>query len=261
MKTKRLASLDGGVLAGVAGAGADLGGLLAAVVALELRADLLDGGGAGAGDGGGVAVVGVDTGEELSAIGLDVLDGDSALAHLLAVAARAVELAEGVDSEAVNGDRANTVVLDDLVISTLGTTADDLGAAVALEGKSVLADVDPPDVLDGAAALAVDTLDLVGANDGVLQGGAVLKDENGIAVTTLGLTSALDTTAVGLQTTVEGAGDGLGRAVLDGALGGGDGEARTANKLLRGSVEVGRGGEGGSRQEGKEDKLGEHFEL
>jgi hypothetical protein len=32
---------------------------------------------------------------------------------------------------------------------------------VLLEGKSVLADSSPPDVLDGAAALAVNTLNLV----------------------------------------------------------------------------------------------------
>ena len=32
---------------------------------------------------------------------------------------------------------------------------------VLLEGKSILADSNPPDVLNGAAALAVDSLDLV----------------------------------------------------------------------------------------------------
>ena len=65
------------------------------------------------------------------------------------------------DSEAVNGDGTLAVVLDDLVFSTLGTSALDHGVTVTLEGESVLADVGPPDVLDGAGTLAVNTLDLV----------------------------------------------------------------------------------------------------
>jgi len=52
-------------------------------------------------------------------------------------------------------------VLDDLVGGSLSTSALDEGVSVTLEGESVLADVDPPDVLDGAGTLAVDTLDLV----------------------------------------------------------------------------------------------------
>lgn len=106
----------------------------------------------------------------------------------------------------------------------------------------------------------MDTLDLVGTNDGVLEGSAVLKDEDGILVTTLGLTSALDTTAVGLQATIESAGDGLSGAILDSALGGRDREVRTANKIVAESV-IGGSSQGGSRQEREEDKLGEHFVL
>lgn len=79
---------DAGVLASVAGAVAQLLGLGAVVVALELNADLLGAGGASVGDGGNVAVVGVDAGEDLSAGSLDVLDGDGALGTVaLAVAA------------------------------------------------------------------------------------------------------------------------------------------------------------------------------
>jgi hypothetical protein len=52
-------------------------------------------------------------------------------------------------------------VLNDLVGGRLSTATLDEGVTVTLQGKSVLADVDPPDVLDGARALAVDTLDLV----------------------------------------------------------------------------------------------------
>lgn len=43
----------------------------------------------------------------------------------------------------------------------MSTSTNDIGSAVTLNGESVLADVDPPDVLDGAGALAVNTLSLV----------------------------------------------------------------------------------------------------
>jgi hypothetical protein len=52
-------------------------------------------------------------------------------------------------------------VLDDLVRSVLGASAFDEGIAIALEAKSILADIDPPNVLNGARALAMNTLNLV----------------------------------------------------------------------------------------------------
>lgn len=108
----------------------------------------------------------------------------------------------------------------------------------------------------------MDTLDLVLADDGVLQGGAVLEDEDGVGVAALRLASAGDATAVGLQATVEGAGDGLGRLVGDAALGRGDGQGRA---LLEVEEVVGRlggraGGDGGHEGEhgGNDGEL--HFE-
>jgi hypothetical protein len=105
--------------------------------------------------------------------------------------------------------------------------------------------------LEGAGALAVDTLDLVGTDDDVLEGGTVLELEDGVLVTALSLASALDTTAVSLETTVEGALDNLGGLVGDGALGGGDVEAEAALNDLgsRGS----RGANGESAEEGGSD--------
>lgn len=101
-------------------------------------------------------------------------------------------------------------MLNDLVRSRLGTSTNDLGVAVSLDGKSVLADIDPPakfvsflvlqdamnfwylpNVLDGARALAMNALDLVLANDGVLEGAAGLDSEHGVLITTLVLASAL----------------------------------------------------------------------
>lgn len=52
-------------------------------------------------------------------------------------AARAIQLAEIDNGEAVDGHIADTVVLEDLVVGALGTAADDLGVTVTLEGKSV----------------------------------------------------------------------------------------------------------------------------
>lgn len=245
-----------------AGAGAKLLGLLARDGTLELDADFLDRGSAGAGDGGDVALVGVDAGQDLSVVGLDVLDDNVAGAHLLAVTARSVELAEVDNGEAVDGDRAETVVLDDLVRSTSGTTAADDSVTVTLEGESILADLLPPDVLDGARALAVNTLDLVSANDGVLEGSTVLEDEDSVGVATLLLASALDATAVGLHATVKDTGDVLDTLVGDGSLGGGDGERSALLKGAHGvggDIALGSGDSGGGEKAGEDD--GElHFE-
>lgn len=162
-------------------------------------------------------------------------------------------------TEAVDGDGALAVVLHNLVGSGLGTSALDHGVAVSLDGESVLTDIDPPDVLDGAGSLAVDTLNLVLADDGVLQGTAGLDGEDGIRVTALILTSALDTTAVGLHATVKGARDDVRRLVGDGALGGWDGESGTLVQVeacrsggSRASGDGGHeGGDGGSDGDGE----------
>lgn len=159
-------------------------------------------------------------------------------------------------TEAVNGDGSLSIVLDDLVISRLGTSALDQGVTVTLEGKSILANINPPDVLDGAGScvksvhlqyemlagvmltLAVNTLDLVLANDGVLEGASVLDEEDSVLVTTFNLTSALGTTAVGLHATIEGSADLLGLLVGNRALGGGDRERGTLGER----EELARGG-------------------
>lgn len=84
-----LARLEGGDLAVSTGTGGLLWGFLAAVVTGVLDADLLDRGCAvGGANGGDVAVVGVDAGEDLAGASLDVLHGDGARgAVALAVAA------------------------------------------------------------------------------------------------------------------------------------------------------------------------------
>jgi hypothetical protein len=61
-----------------------------------------------------------------------------------------------------------------------------------LEGQGILADVFPPDILNGARALAVNSLDLVLSDDDVLQGSTVLEDEDGVLVASFSLTGARD---------------------------------------------------------------------
>ena len=78
------------------------------------------------------------------------------------------------------------------------------------------------------------------ADNGVLEGTAVLDDEDGVRVATLSLASAADTTAVGLHATIEGARDGLSLLVGDRALGAGD---RDGGALLHGEG-ISRGGDG-----------------
>jgi hypothetical protein len=79
----------------------------------------------------------------------------------------------------------NRQALTHLVRSTLGSSSDDGSITVSLQAQGVLADLGPPDVLDGTGSLAVDTLDLVGTDDGVLQAGSALEDEDGVRVTAL----------------------------------------------------------------------------
>lgn len=127
-----------GELAGVGGTSGGRFGLVAGCGALKLLANLLDIGGAGcAVNGGSVAKVGVDTDKELSAGGLHILDNDVTLGALLAVSARAVELAKVGDLEAVDGDGTRTVVLDDLVFGTSGTSTSDGGIAILLQSESI----------------------------------------------------------------------------------------------------------------------------
>lgn len=133
------------------GPGAQLLGLLAARVALVQVARLVVVL-ARVGDGARVAVVGVDTAQDAAVLGDDVLDDDVARpAVVLAVAAGARQLAVVAGEEAVDDDGAAPVELEDLVRGVEGAAAVDVrGAARLLEGRGVLADVGPPDVVQGA---------------------------------------------------------------------------------------------------------------
>jgi len=117
------------------------------------------------------------TSKSLALRSSDVRESDVALVHGLAVTAAAVELAEVVNSEAGDLERAGAVVLQDLVLGAESAAAGDgggLAGLLLLNGESVLADSGPPDVGQLAGAHAVDTLNLVGTDDDVGERGAGL---------------------------------------------------------------------------------------
>ena len=77
-----------------------------------------------------------------------------------------------------------------------------------LECRGILADIDPPYVLDGASAAAVDSLGLGGADDGVLDVCAVFEDEHRVGFGCLGLSLAnAGVTLVLEKLSIEHAGD------------------------------------------------------
>lgn len=98
----------------------------------------------------------------------------------------------------------------------------------------------------------MDTFDLVGADDDVLEGATVGDLEDGVLAAALGLTGALLATAVGLHAAIKGSGDDLGRRVGDGALGGGDVEAEGTLDELRSRGSRGADGEGTQKGGGNE---------
>src|SRR3954447_9537122 len=164
----------------------------------------------------GVAVVGVDAGQRAALVGRGHVADDHGALRLprLAVAARAVQLAEVLDLEAVDDHRAagGAVVLEHLVGGVQRATAEDRhgrAARLRLERRGVLADVLPPDVLQRAGRLAVHAVGGRAAEDDVLQRAAVRQVEQ--RVLALGLTAAAQVAGavVALHAAVEGAADHL----------------------------------------------------
>lgn len=188
------------------------------------------------------------------------------LVHGLAVAARAVQLAKVLDGEVGDLEGATAVVLQDLVLGAVGTAALDVGGVagvLVLDGEGVLADGAPPDVLEGAAALAVDTLDLVGADDDVAQRAALLDLEDGVRVAALGLAGAVDAAVVDEHASVEGlaGGDGLDVGQGGGAGRGGDVEALLDVAGLGGRGDLRLGGGDGADGQGSDENGVLHFDC
>ena len=71
-------------------------------------------------------------------------------------------------------------------------------------GLLTLADLLPPDIFNSAGTKAVNTLDLVSSNDGILESTSLLDDEDGIILSALDLAGAFNTAAVGLHASIKG---------------------------------------------------------
>lgn len=123
--------------------------------------------------------------------------------------------------------------------------------------EHTLADLLPPDVLNGARTLAVHTLNLVSTNDGVAENTTVSDDEDGVLVTTLLLTGTLDTTAEGLHATIIGTLDVVRFLKGLATLGGGNGECGALVQLVELLVRRGivRTGQSRGEEEGNEEKF------
>lgn len=94
--------------------------------------------------------------------------------------------------EVLDSNGTSTIVLKNLVFGVASTTTIDIRSATAsiLEGSSILANIGPPDIVQGASTLAVDTFTVVGTNDTVAKGCAGLEQEDSISITSLSLVIA-----------------------------------------------------------------------
>lgn len=126
-----------------------------------------------------------------------------------------------------------------------------------MANELTLADVLPPDVLNSARTLAVDTLNLVSTNDGIAKDTTVSDDEDGVLVATLLLTGTLDTTAEGLHATIIGTLDVVRFLKGLAALGSGNGECGALVQLVELLVRRGivRAGQSRGEEEGNEEKF------
>lgn len=125
-----------------------------------------------------IAIVLVHTRQNASSTGLDAIQNHLSRANIvLAVTAAAINLSESLGDEVLDVDCTPSVVLDDLVSRTLRAAVENVGGTGALEdGESVFADFLPPDVVDGARAVAVDAFGLVRPDDAVLQSCTAFED-------------------------------------------------------------------------------------
>lgn len=107
----------------------------------------------------------------------DAVHDDVTFVHGVTVAARTVQLAKVVDDEVGDGERTGTVVLQDLVIGPERAPTRNLGGVagvLVLDGEGILANGAPPNVGESASSLAVNTFDLVRADDDVGEAATLL---------------------------------------------------------------------------------------
>lgn len=116
------------------------------------------------------------------------------------------DLSKVIGEEVLDSDCATAIELHNLVRGTTGTSSDDVGSTRSLlEGHGVFADLLMPDIDDGACSTAVNTLSLVTSNNGILERRTVCKNEDGISLTSLGLSlaDAVGVTVPSLHATIK----------------------------------------------------------
>ena len=82
-------------------------------------------------------------------------------------------------------------MLQDIFSGTLGTAAIDIGSSRSLfKCCCILANSDPPDVIQGIGAEAVDSFPVVGTDEDGWEDGAVFEYEDGVGISAFGLVIA-----------------------------------------------------------------------
>lgn len=85
-------------------------------------------------------------------------------------------------------------MLDNLVLGTLGTTANNESVATSQDRDSILADFPEPDVGQGAGSETVHALKSIAANNDVRNGSAILEDEHSTVTASVFITVARSAT-------------------------------------------------------------------
>lgn len=112
--------------------------------------------------------VSVDTSNNISATDPDVGEGTLPRVLSVAVTAATIHFPHIRRKEVLHSNSSTTIVLEHLVLSVTGTASIDVGCAGRLfEGRSILAHIGPPHVVQRAGAETVHTFAVVGTDNDV----------------------------------------------------------------------------------------------
>jgi hypothetical protein len=112
--------------------------------------------------------VSVDASNHISAADPDVGEGTLPRVLSIAVTAATIHLPHIRRKEVLHSNSSTTIVLEHLILSVTGTASIDIGCAGRLfEGRSVLAHIGPPHVVQRAGTETVHTFAVVGTDDDV----------------------------------------------------------------------------------------------
>ena len=110
---------------------------------------------------------------------------------LLAISTRSVQFANVLGVEVLNCHSPAAIVLQYLVAGLASTSSVDVRCARGLlESGSILADINPPYVVERASTQAVYAFAVVRPNDDVGEDSAVFEDEDCVSIAALSLVIA-----------------------------------------------------------------------